>query len=396
MTEKTASRCRHCLLKATVIVAVAIFHITSVSAQQYTFSLTTGRQYAPPSWPKSMARTTCGVDATASWAVFHPEEDRVPYRMGLKANFAYIPTGICGDRIGLGGFVTSPLCSIEPYIIGNRLLPADLSLEIGSGLGFYTKPWAFTHDPENEYISSPVNCVIDVGLVYTQPFEKIGSLVLGAKFVHNSNGFLMKPNKGLNFVQAEMGWKLPERLRPSGGASGEPSGRRSGSSISFTKRYAAHSGPFLSLSPGFCLPIDNRAGNGRYYFAYCIQLGYRFAYQQSREIGASVDFGYNYADNFSYRADGKELPLPFMVGLFGFHQTHWGPVSLKAGAGYYFVDEVGRPHLYERVGAFYHFGGNDTGAGGRLITARRQSVGIAIKAGNGRADFIEWTYSIDL
>ncbi len=339
-------------------------------AQEKTISLT-GGYTLPLSEPHEyIIGPTMGADVTMAWPTLHAEGHRAPYLMGLKANFAYIPRGIAGHRIGLSGYVTTPIVVLNRWIA-----PADLSLQIGAGLGLYTNPKERSNDPHNDFVGSYLNSVLDFGLVYTQPIGHAGSVVLGAKFVHNSNGYLVKPNQGLNYLQGELGWKLAPNQRS----------ERSYDTLVFDHRYDARTGGFLLLAPGITVPRHKLAQNGELYPAYTVQLGWRYAYQRCRSMAATVDFAYNFADNYKYYLEGTEPPLPLFIGLTAMHETHWGPISLRLGLGYYVYESFPDSRLYERVGVYYHYG-----------RKWRQVVGLAIKANSTHADFIEWSWGIDL
>lgn len=342
-----------------------------VSAQQYTFSMTSGWTIPfAPSFPDVRANTY-GADWAVSWPAIHAEGHRAPCEIGLKGNATFIPGGIAGNRIGIEGFVTTPF----PFI--DRLIqPATLAFQLGSGLGFYTHPKDLTGDPRNEFIGSCANCVIDIGPVLTLPTKDDHAWVIGAKFVHNSNGYIHKPNVGLNYVQGEIGW----RFSPAGGRH-----REHADTVRFHRRYDARTAPFISIAPGVTVPRHNLAGNDIFRPAYTVQLGYRYAYQPCRSMALSVDLAYNFADNYGYELSGERPPFPLFVALAGTHETHWGPFSLRLGLGYHIWESFPDSRLYERVGVFWHFG-KDT----------RCAAGLAIKANSTHADFIEWTWTYDL
>ena len=350
-----------------VLMAVTL----TAAAQQYTISATGGYTlpFAPPQdYTKC---PTAGLDFTMAWPTVHTEGHRDAYLVGLKANFTVIPQGVAGHRIGLGGFATTPFSFINRHIA-----PCDLSLQLGSGLGFYTQPKEFTHDDYNDFIGSFVNCVIDFGPVFTVPFRNGSALQVGAKFVHNSNGYLKKPNQGLNYVQGELGWRLAPTAKQR--LEGPDTLRHGGEND-------ARTAPFVTLAPGLSVPRDYRAQNNEFYPAYTLQVGWRYAYQSCRSMGLTLDACYNFADDYEYYIADAPSPLPVFVGVTGQHETHWGPVSLRLGVGYYLYQSFPDGKIYERVGLFYHFD-----------KQLHHSVGLAIKANSVHADYIEWSWTIDL
>lgn len=343
----------------------------TAGAQQYTISATGGwtLPFAPP-----QDYTKCptgGVDFTVAWPTVHTQGHRDTYLIGLKANFTAIPQGVAGHRIGLGGFATTPMS-----FINRSIAPCDLSLQLGTGLGLYTRPKEFTHDERNDFLGSFVNCVIDFGPVFTVPFRNGSALQVAAKFVHNSNGYLKKPNQGLNYVQGELGFRLA------------PCGTRRGG-ICDTLRHGgehdARTAPFITVAPGFSVPRHWAAQNNEFYPAYTVQAGWRYAYQPCRSIGATIDACYNFADDYECHITDTPSPLPVFVGVTAQHETHWGPVSLRLGLGYYLYQSFPDGKIYERVGLFYHFDKN-----------LHHAVGLAIKANSVHADYIEWSWTADL
>lgn len=362
-----------CAWKRIALLTTVMLLIQAIPAfaQQHTASLTSGWNYSPNSWERYIEGPTYGLDYTWEWEGVHAQNHRAPFLMGLKANMAYAPNGIAGNRYGASAFVTTP------FVLVNRILyPGDLSLQLGGGLGIYPRPWDRTQDPLNSFIGGYLNAVIDVGLVYSQPISKAGALVFGAKFVHNSNGMLCMPNQGLNYVQGELGWRFK-------GKKEAESGKRS--TLEVSEKDDARTGGFVMLATGFSVPRNELAGNKELYPAYTVQFGWRYAYQHCRSIALCAEMAYNFADNFEYHLTGSPTPFPMFAGVSLMHETHWGPVSFRAGAGYHLFQSFPDGKVFERVGAFYHFGENS-----------RQFAGVSIKANILHADFIEWSYGIDL
>lgn len=325
----------------------------TLSAQERTISKTTGKLFAMPGWDKSIETSTLGVDIATSYTVSQP--GRKEYELGWKYNIAHIPGGPAGDRAGLSGFVTSPISD-------------NFVFQLGTGFGAYTRPWQFTHDSSNKYISTCLNCVIDFGFVYSMRVSDNNEMVIGAKFIHNSNGWIAKPNMGLNYIQTEVGYRIKNRKSRK---------------ISFDERYDSRSGHFIVLSAGICVPDTWRASNRDVRPAYCIQAGYKYAYQDRRSAGISLDVGYNFADNFSLRQTGGQPPIPMDIGICALYESDFGPVSARIGVGYHIVQQMDFPRIYERAGVYYKLKTGDM-------------IGLSVKARIARADFIEWGYIINI
>lgn len=320
--------------------------------QEWTVSKTDGKLFAMPGWEKSMEAKTLGVDFIMSYPVV--QKGRKDYEMGLKCNFTRVYRGVAGDRVGISGYFTSPIAE-------------NLDFQVGTGLGMYTRPWQKTHDPKNKYISTYLNCVIDFGLVYTMRLSDDNEMIVGAKFVHNSNGWIAKPNMGLNYVQTEVGYRI----------------RNDHGKVNFGDSYRNSSHWFILLSGGVCVPSTGLATNRDLSPAYCIQGGYLFAYQDKRSFGLSLDWGWNYAENFRYTRTGETPPVPITVGICPLHESYFGPVGIRVGIGCYLYDSLHLKRIYERVGVYYRLPDGD-------------EIGLSVKARLTRADFIEWGYSISI
>lgn len=332
---------------------ILLFVSSVLGAQERTISKTEGKLFAMPGWDKSIETTSLGVDLCMSYPVV--QTGRSDYEIGWKFNLTHIPYGPAGDRAGLSGFVTSPISE-------------NLVFQLGTGFGTYSKPWQFTHDSSNKYISTHLNCVIDFGFVYSMELSDSNEMVIGAKFIHNSNGWIAKPNMGLNYVQTEVGYRVKNKKNRK---------------LHFDERYDSRSGPFVVLSAGVCVPATGLATNRDLRPAYCIQAGYMFAYQKRRSIGFSVDAGYNFAENFSYRAEHRTPPFPLGIGLCALYESDFGPVSARIGMGYYLYQSFDDKRFYERAGVYWKLPNGD-------------KAGLSVKARIARADFIEWGYIVTI
>lgn len=347
-----------------------------IFAQQYTVSAELGKGIIHGGTSSILGSFPYGAGASVSWPVVHEQNHRRPYRMGLMADFVHIPGGIAGDRADIGGFVRSPLFFTHPSALQH--LPAgDLSFELCTGFGFYSLPRSYTGNEDNEFIATPINCLIEFGPVYSQPLCIGGALVAGFKFVHNSNGFFAKPNVGLNFLQAELGWRFDPKERR-----GEES-----RTLSFSDKYDARTSFFVMGAGGMTVPSTSQAHNGELYPAYTAQAGWRYAYQRCRAIEFTLEGSYSFANDYDLIKAGEKTPFPLFLSVAASHVTYWGPVSVRLGCGFRFWEPHEWNRMFERAGVYYNFYGK---------SGRHQFAGVAIKASFIRADYIEWSYGIDL
>lgn len=275
---------------------------------------------------------------------------------GLRASFAYIPNAIYGHRFGLAGIVQAPLGRLLDY-------------HLGLGLSSYTRPQSLTGDEENIFISSVANCLIDVGFDL-----RLGHrYLLSASLLHSSNGMLLFPNKGLNFLQLGAAVKLGndyERTLP---------WQQSRSLIDTTTHYSlptTHSEWNIALAGGTVMSRDTTFHG--YYPCYDLALTYQRYASPTFAYGATLDFWYNFVDREQLQYEHGSYTLPVYLSALGTMEFFWGPLSLKAGLGFSIVSspQVSTP-LYERVGAYYNL--------------HRIFLGVGINAHGGRIEFIEWT-----
>ena len=268
---------------------------------------------------------------------------------GLKGSFEYVPDGIAGSRIGLVGLLRAPLWGRLDY-------------NIGIGLSAFNRTRYIIHDQDNIFISSLLCCLIDIGFVYN-----IGErLQLSASFVHSSNGNLVRPNKGLNFMQLGFAARLGEGYK----------GPVTREGIGYVPFFNRHEVGF-TLSPGGSM--SRHTFQPGFFFDYDISLNYCYYIVPLISVGATVDLWYNGSHDWQREVYHDPYPVPMYVGMMGTIEGHWGALSIKAGVGpQLFVSSFVTIPIYERLGAYYNWGSN--------------YVGVAVNAHAAKAEFIEWSY----
>lgn len=270
--------------------------------------------------------------------------------IGLRLSYAHIPNSIAGDRFGLVNLIRTSLAS-------------RLDLSIGLGLSVYTKPRSLTGDTNNIFIGSLINCLIDIGVSY-RPWDDI---YMAFRILHTSNGMLVWPNMGLNYLQFDLGYRLPVKTFLGERPTAEPA---------FPATYSPREWS-VALSLGTVMSRD-RDFEG-YYPCYDLSLYYQHNLTPVFSFGGAVDLWYNYVDKRHLDREEGVYKLPLYVSAMGMMELFWGRMSLKAGAGPVIVasPQVTTP-FYERVGGYYNFGHN--------------YMGVALNAHGGRIEFIEWTF----
>ena len=357
----------------------------ALRGQDFTASLTGG--YLCSTAPRfSYIQThTIGFDAAVSWDASGDTYWKQWWRRptyGVRTNFTYVEDGIAGSRFGIAGFMQSPLWRPKKINLGvdDPINPPHFFYwEADVGFSLYSKPFEFTHDENNEFIGTFLNCMLQLGLGYRYTFEDQSALQLGLKIVHTSNGQLTTHNQGLNYLQ----WELGYRLAP--GETQDHSAKAAESPDSVKADW--HPSLYLAYAPSVVL-TRNSHSTGRYYHAYTAQLGGRIHMNECLSFGLTADMMYNYSHAELYRIRGIDYHHKFYLGSSVMVEPRWGPVSLRAAVGWYLFglrSELVDTPYYERFGAFYHFGRQGN-----------QAVGVAMKLHKARIDYIEWTYSIDL
>ncbi|MBQ9417571.1 MAG: acyloxyacyl hydrolase [Bacteroidales bacterium] len=267
---------------------------------------------------------------------------------GLKGSALYTIDGIAGTRFGLAGYVWTPVNS-------------RLSTHWGLGLSCYTKSFYFTRDTANFYITTLLNCLIDIGLDY----RLSPTTSLAFSFMHASNGKTNYPNKGLNYLQFSLEYDLTpvapnEQSTPT---LAMPSFRRH--ELGFTLSGA------IAHEDGY---------DGRLYPCYDASLNYEYYLNPIIALGATLDLWFNGSHWDNIRSGEYNWNMPVYTSALASIEGFWGPISLKGGVGsvLFAPQEARILRLYERAGVYYNWSGN--------------YVGVAINAHGGRAEFIEWSY----
>jgi len=272
---------------------------------------------------------------------------------GIKLDLGITPQSICGNRIGAAFMIRTPL---------NPWLAAD----IGLGLASYSKPRYVTQDTNNVYISTPVVCLFDLGLV-AQIDERGGFLAF--RLLHSSNGNMRRPNRGLNFFRVEMGIPLSNRQTRS--FSYRPPYNSS--------RFVLPTHHYLDIMFVPSLSFSRHNMQRGVFFCYDVALSYEYRRTRSFGYGGTLDLWYNFSHPWQLPRYHDPYTFPMYVSALAYFEHFWGPVSLRSGIGVVLAasSRVMVP-VYERLGVYYNFGNN--------------YAGIGINAHGGQAEFIEWSY----
>ncbi|MBR1792339.1 MAG: acyloxyacyl hydrolase [Bacteroidales bacterium] len=348
-------------VKRTFAAFVLLAFSTVIMSQptDYGISLTGGR-VIPVNGSRYEAFTpTFGVSADLYWQKndqrYWTQYWHHPF-FGLHAGFAFLQGDLVGNRLEVGGLVQAPIAY-------------GFSWNFNVGFSFYTKPYSRTLNEENIFIGSYLNVLISAGFLYEIPRRDGTTFSIGGHVVHSSNGYTQKPNRGLNFIQLELGCRLP-----TGHQQPEPDTILSHFDYKPTFR------PYLSISPSFVMSRNDPIDVHKYYFAYTLQGGLISHFHPCFSFGVNADMMYNYA----HRKLANDHEAPVYWGLSAFGESHWGPITLRMGAGHY-LDYYWQnwEQWYLRMGVYYSLG-------------NRQRLGVAMKVHYDHIDYIEWTYMIEI
>ena len=347
------------------IIGLCLLISIGVRAQVHSGGITMGYTIPNDSERKYVGVATYGIEYSYSKQMvgneFWKEFWGYP-SFGLRASWAGSPEGIAGSRFGLNGYVQAPIIQ-------------NLDWTLGLGFSAYTKPYSITNDPKNICIGSIINCLIDLGIVYKVPIEHKGTADVSLRFVHSSNGYLKKPNHGLNFVQLGLGYSI----NPRGGNNYRIYEKEHLNTTQYSKNNL-----FISLAPG--IVQTRRTDLDKYYYTYTTQVGYMRRFHPCMAYGANLDIMQNGSHPAWLKAKHEHYPLPFYLGICANFEAYMGDLSVRVslGTNLTYSSLVSLP-IYEHVGAFYHFGK-------RL----QQYAGVSLKAYAAHIDYIEWTYGINL
>lgn len=326
----------------------------SVAAQEQGVLLSGGMCMPNSSEFSYIQQPILGVGYTCDWT------QRDAWRLGLRADAMVMRHSIAGPRL-TGAF------TIEERLFG----PVSDVLEVG--LSAYGNPYWISMDSANVFIGSVLNCHIGMGLRYRFPLDEQHSMSASVRIIHSSNGYLLKPNKGLNYLVAEMGlhfapyhplvapvYTEEQPLRP----------------LTF----------FCSYAPSI---VQQRAKEivTDYAYAYSFLLGALHPLSSLRSVGAEVDLMYNYTHRIDARQSGEDIPKPYYWALCGTYQRNWDRLFLRLSFGAYLMHSrylMGQ--VYERISFNY-----------RMVDHWRLTpyVGVGCKAYFGHIDYVEWTLGFE-
>ena len=331
------------MLKALGILSVVLFPWHLV-AQSSFWEVKASGEYMLTAYSFSSPHNTWASSLDIAW--WQTIDD---YRLGLSADFGFNPNSICGHRFGGEFMVSSPFCKW-------------LDWKMGLGLSAYTRPLPYTADSNNVYISTWLTFMVDLGLQFK--LDKEWSLELG--LLHSSNGNLKRPNRGLNYFRAGLGYTFPTHSSSIG-----PFAK-----VNTDTSYRIHqAGAMLS----FGLTRSRHSMQTGIFPCYDLSLNYRWRPSMKWAMGGTVDFWYNFSHVWQVPHYHDPYTFPVYVGALYYLESHLGPLSIRGGIGYTLLASSRVMVLaYERLSVYYNIG--------------QHYIGLGINAHGGQAEFVEWSY----
>ena len=283
-----------------------------------------------------------------------------PY-FGVKLGYDHIMSNVLGRRITLGTFLEMPINNGPRWEFGYLF---------GFGISYMTKTYDSISNPQDMFIGSHLNALINLGLTANYHLSDKTIIYSAVKFSHSSNGTVQLPNKGVNLVELELGAKVNYYSQYI-------------ESLSFENDDVAnrpYNSIFINLSPVY----NSSRKTWEHYFSASASIGYRRKFHPCFAYGAGVDFMYD--ASLEQAHEPHSITNDFAVSGYGLLEAYWGRFSLRGAVGYYAWRgcDFTLP-FYERIGVYYSFGRHDN-----------HYFGASIKAHAAHAQFLEWTYGISV
>lgn len=342
-------------MKIRIILAALPLLLSAVTArpQQHGLLVSGGWCIPNDATYSYVSQPTVGLAYLAQW------QQRDGWLLGVRADAVATRQAIAGSRFSLS-------LNMEDHLIG----PINNLFELG--LSAYTNPYRSSGDTANQLIGTILNCHIGVGLRYRLQLDSATAFSAAFRFIHSSNGYLRKPNRGLNYVQLELGMHL-----------GSPNRRLTAPATDIALRPWNF---FVSYAPG----VVQRRGpdlDAAYYYAHSLLVGALHPFSHRRLLGAEIDFMYNYAHSADARRKNEPAPRPLYVGLCATYQRNWDQLFMRVSVG----SDVLRSdyllgYVYERISLNCRLSRNPSWS---------PYVGIACKAYYAHIDYIEWTLGLE-
>lgn len=285
------------------------------------------------------------------------------HRFGIVTNFSPLSNP---DLLGYE-------ISLLPYLDMNLIKwkKASFKLRIGSGLGYIQKPFDLATNYKNLVIGSHLNNITDFQFKFQYQLTAKTEYRIGVGLQHFSNGSFIRPNLGLNILNANAGVKYTFKREK----------RRRGQ----RDTVATDSSRFFALINHGAKNLDFQT-NDRYHVVN-MAGGYSFALKKQRYVHLRLDLIYD--ESIPHLKDYERTLQridKWIVGLFATYEKRFANLGLFFGSGYY-VHSI--YETFDQDWSFKNKGGNFYNRVGAKIYFNNIYATVGIKTHTGEADNIE-------
>lgn len=214
--------------------------------------------------------------------------------------------------------------AINPYFIApiKKHKRSTSSLRIGTGIGFYTKPFDLINNPKNKAIGSTVNGCMQFAYLNHRKISSKSNFYWGIGVTHFSNGNFLKPNLGINTPQINIGFEF---LSPK-------------SLVKASEKPLAQNEAYIEFRLGYASEQATLADPQRFQI-YTLGITQGLPLSQIRSFRVGVDYFYDplhaYETFNPSTLQGFKIQDVSELGLRIGHEYHLGMVSMTTDWGAY-------------------------------------------------------------
>jgi hypothetical protein len=250
----------------------------------------------------------------------------------------------------------------------------ELSFRLGTGLGYFPKPFDYETNHKNTFVSSHLNATLQMRAEYDVALTPKLGLLMAVALNHYSNGATAKPNLGVNIPTLVLGLNYHQQRQFTPLATSpddEPAdiGRN-----------------FFNVSATTGFKERNESDRNRYWVNSVTVLGGRRVNRKSNLVAGLEGF-YDRSLLAELRDTARtsdNLPDVKKAGVFFGHELLFGRLAFVSHLGFYVYNPYkSNKFYYERLGLKYHF-------------TERLFGSLDLKVHRGSADVIEWRVGVKL
>ena len=269
-----------------------------------------------------------------------------------------------------------------PFVKGKRF---DFRYDVGIGVSY-----DFTHydpdlNPENDLIGSNVNVYFAGALEGVYKMSERSDVSLGVDLTHFSNGRTRTPNKGVNLIGFNAGYRYYIRSNKRYDFYKMGENKRPKPYFTELPKFEPYIEYYTVVSGGVTTTEASKADRDLKYGAASITFDAARHYSHASKYGLGFDIFYDQSLQESYEGNNADTKKLFWYGVHIGHELKIYRFAVVVQLGFNLVDRVTKGDIYSRISLRYDMSDK--------VFAR-----IGLKTLNGAAaDFIEWGlgYSIN-